>query len=55
MERGRRTVENQQESTNTQETGMRETPALYSDWFCAAGDLDDFIFYGEDEAHVSER
>ncbi|WP_312644944.1 hypothetical protein [Hydrogenoanaerobacterium sp.] len=28
---------------------------LHFDWFHVSGDLDDFIFYGEDDTYVSER
>ena len=34
---------------------QRESERFYADWFRVSGDLDDFIFYGEDGPVVSTR
>ena len=45
---------NQNHQTEPQKLSDDITP-LQFDWFHVSGDLDDFIFYGEDDSYVSER
>lgn len=45
----------QWQEARTEKSTPCENEGLYADWFGVPGDLDDFIFYGEEQPVASTR
>lgn len=43
------------QETGTEQSAPCEKQGLYDEWFGVPGDLDDFIFYGEELPAVSTK
>lgn len=52
-----KSIENEPQITAPKNKPLHSSPNFerISDWFQVSGDLDDFIFYYEDEFYFSER
>lgn len=40
---------------NTLPTSIQDIASELQEWFSVAGDMDDFIYYDDDEPYISER